>query len=371
MPKYIHELPGWPNLTWDSNPLIQPVSFLRLRQGRLIGRMENLGLHQREEAELQALTQDVIKSSEIEGESLPSDQVRSSIARRLGIDAGAVHPSDRRVEGVVEMTLEATRKFDQPLTRERLFRWHKCLFPEHDKGMKVGSWRDDAKGPMQVVSGPIGREHVHYEAPPANQLDAEMARFFEAVNNSGEVDPLLRAGLAHLWFVTIHPFDDGNGRIARAIADWALARSENSSRRYYSMSAQIRSERSDYYRILESTQKGELNITPWLQWFLKCLDRAIDGSEKQLDSVVRQDRFWKQHGRAVTNERQRKLLILLLDKTLEGKLTSSKWAKMTKCSQDTAGRDIQALIDAGILVKEDAGGRSTSYALKPGILESV
>jgi len=368
---YIYQLPDWPNLTWDATSLSESLSFLRLRQGRLIGRMETLGFRERSEAELLTLTEDVIKSSEIEGETLPSEQVRSSIARRLGIDIGAVHPSDRRVDGVVEMALEATGNFAHPLSRERLFKWHRSLFPDPPRGMKVGSWRNDAKGPMQVVSGAVGRERVHYEAPSADHLDQEMAAFFEGVHRSGNVDPILRAALAHLWFVTIHPFDDGNGRIARAIADWALARSENSSRRYYSMSAQIRRERDGYYDILEKTQKGPLDVTPWFRWFLDCLGKAIEGTEASLGAVLRKARFWKEYGRVVTNERQREILNRLLDGKFEGKLTSSKWAKMTKCSQDTAGRDIQVLVGGGILVKDDAGGRSTSYSLKPGILEAT
>jgi Fic family protein len=333
--------------------------------------MQTFGFPQREEAQLETLTQDVVKSSEIEGEVLKPDQVRSSIARRLGIDIGALQPSDRRVDGVVEMTLDATGKFAEPLDKDRLFRWHRALFPEPPSKMTVGAWRNDATGPMQVVSGAIGSERVHYEAPPAERLEAEMAAFFGGVNRTSDVDPLLRAALAHLWFVTIHPFDDGNGRIARAIADWALARSEQSPRRYYSMSAQIRRERNDYYDILERTQKGTLDITDWLLWFLGCMDRSIAGAESSLGGALRKDRFWSRYGTAVTNERQRMILNKLTDGAFEGKLTSSKWAKMAKCSQDTAGRDIQALIDAGILVKDAAGGRSTSYSLKAGILDDA
>jgi len=323
--------------------------------------MDALGLSERAEAELQARTQDVVKSSEIEGEILNPDQVRSSIARRLGMDAAAIDPVDRRVEGVVDMALEATKNYGEPLTKDRLCRWHQGLFPD-SPWIKVGAWRDDARGPMQVVSG---RHHVHYEAPPAARLEGEMSAFFEGVNGSRDVDPILKAGIAHLWFVTIHPFDDGNGRIARVIADWALARSENSSRRYYSMSAQIRQERQDYYEILERTQKGTLEITDWLLWFLGCLDRAIAGTESSLAVVLKRDQFWREHGHLVRNKRQRKVLNLLLGGEFIGRLTSSKWAKLAKCSQDSATRDIQELVEGGVLVKEGAGGRSTHYSLSP------
>ena len=365
MTSYIHELPEWPKFRWDSAALVQPLARVRLRQGRLLGQMETLGFSQRQEAELKARTEDVVKSSEIEGEILKADQVRSSIARRLGMDVAAVHPIDRRVEGVVEMTLEATRNYADPLGSKRLFGWHRALFHKAT-GMKVGSWRDDAKGPMQVVSG---RQKVHYEAPAAGRLDGEMEAFFEGVNRGGDLDTLLKAGLAHLWFVTLHPFEDGNGRIARAIADWALARSENSARRYYSMSAQIRRERQDYYEALERTQKGTLDITAWLGWFLGCLDRALVETESSLAVVLKKDRFWMQHGQGVGNARQRKVLNLLLSGEFEGKLTTSKWAKLTRCSQDTATRDIQGLIEGGILAKDRAGGRSTHYSLNPEAFE--
>lgn len=338
------------------------LAEVRLRQGRLIGRMEALGFPQRDEAMLQTLTLDVVESSGIEGETLNMEQVRSSIARRLGMDIAGLVPSDRRVDGVVEMTLEATQNYSQPLTKKRLFGWHAALFPAAPSNIRVGAWREDAKGPMQVVSGAIGRERVHYEAPPAKFLDAEMTAFLDWVNR--DIDPVLRAAVAHLWFVTIHPFEDGNGRIARAIADWALARSENSSRRYYSMSAQIRRERKEYYDILEQTQKGSLDITDWMLWFLACLDRAIAGTEASLAAVFKKERFWKTHAHFALNERQRLMLNRLLDGNFEGKLTSSKWAKLAKCSQDTAQRDIVGLIEHGILVKDSAGGRSTSYSLK-------
>jgi Fic family protein len=327
--------------------------------------MEALGFALRAEATLQTLTTDVVKSSEIEGAILDQAQVRSSIARRLGIDIGALTPANREVEGVVDMILDATAKHDAPLTPERLFGWHAALFPTGRSGMNritVGAWRDDKKGPIQVLSGPLGRERVHYEAPRAARLDREMLVFLDWFNGEQTVEPVLKAGLAHLWFVTIHPFDDGNGRIARAIADMALARSEKSSRRFYSMSAQIQQERKAYYDILEATQKGDLDITSWLEWFLACLDRAFDGAEETLASVLIKARFWELNAGASLNERQRAMINRLLD-GLEGKLTSSKWARLAKCSQDTALRDIGDLLTRGILAREAAGGRSTSYSL--------
>jgi Fic family protein len=365
MPTYIHELPNWPHFRWDSDGLAKQLAAVRLHQGRLIGRMQALGFHQQEEAVLTTLTEDVLKSSEIEGEILDRDQVRSSIARRLGMDVGALSAADRNVEGVVEMMLDATQNFKSELTDERLFGWHASLFPTGRSGMSkiiVGAWRDEKSGPMRVVSGPIGRENVHYEAPAAARLAAEMQSFLEWFDAEDNTDPVIKAALAHLWFVTIHPFADGNGRIARAIADMSLARSEGSSQRFYSMSAQIRLERKAYYDMLEATQKGELDITPWLEWFLGCLDGAFDGAEKTLAVVFRKADFWKKHAAAKINERQRDILNRALD-GFEGKLTSSKWALIEKCSPDTALRDIQDLVDQGILVKNEAGGRSTSYSL--------
>ncbi len=362
---YIHQQPTWPWFHLDHEGLATRLAEVRHRQGRLIGRMEALGFRLREEAVLETLTQDVIKSSEIEGEVLARDQVRSSIARRLGMDIGALTPVDRDVEGVVEMMLDATQRHDEPLTEERLFGWHASLFPTGRSGMhriRVGTWRDDRAGPMQVVSGPVGRKKVHFEAPAAERLGREMASFLAWFDGPASIDPVLKAALAHLWFVTIHPFEDGNGRIARAIADMALARSERSPRRFYSMSARIRQERDDYYTILERTQKGTLDITPWMEWFLGCLDRACDGAEAILASVLNKARFWEAHAGESFNDRQRKVINRLLD-GFEGKLTTSKWASLGKCSQDTAGRDINDLVGRGILVKDPAGGRSTSYSL--------
>jgi Fic family protein len=365
MAKYIHELANWPKFEWDRRGLAGQLAAVRYRQGRLIGRMQALGFPLREEAVLQTLTEDVLKSSEIEGEILDKEQVRSSIARRLGMEAAALPSADRNVEGVVEMMLDATQKYKEELTKDRLFGWHASLFPTGRSGMRkiiVGAWRDEKSGPMQVVSGPHGRERIHYEAPAAGRLDAEIQAFLDWFNGTDDTDPVLKAALAHLWFVTIHPFEDGNGRIARAIADMSLARSEESTQRFYSMSAQIRLERTAYYDILETTQKGDLDITPWMEWFLACLDRAFDGAEKTLAVVFKKADFWKRHSAAKLNERQRDIINRLLD-GFDGKLTSSKWAIIEKCSPDTALRDIADLIERGILKKDKGGGRSTSYSL--------
>jgi Fic family protein len=365
MPDYIHDLETWPAFTWRVAAMADRLAAVRHRQGRLLGRMQSLGFDLRAEAVLETLTEDVLKSSEIEGEILDKDQVRSSIARRLGMDVSALTPADRNVEGVVEMMLDATQRYQEPLTRERLFDWHAALFPTGRSGMKrivVGAWRNEASGPMQVVSGPIGRERVHYEAPAFDRLDAEMNAFLDWFNEAPATDPVLKAAVAHLWFVTIHPFDDGNGRIARAIADMALARSESSSQRFYSMSAQIRLERRDYYAILERTQKGDLDITAWLEWFLACLDRAFDGAEATLGAVLRKARFWEALAGQSLSERQTKVVNRLLD-GFAGKLTTSKWAALTKASSDTALRDITDLVERGVLTRNGAGGRSSSYSL--------
>ena len=366
MTVYIHELPDWPRFRWSQDTLLQRLADVRHRQGRLIGRMESMGFSSRAEAVLNILTQDVLKSSEIEGEILDRDQVRSSIARHLGIDIGALAQADRNIDGVVEMILDATQNYAQPLTRERLFSWHALLFPANERRIgkiAVGAWRDDTTGPMQVVSGPIGRERVHFEALDADRIEKEMATFLEWFNGVDNTDLVLKSGVAHLWFVTIHPFEDGNGRIARAITDMILARSEQSSQRFYSMSLQIRQERTVYYGGLEEAQKGTLEITRWLAWFLDCLGRAIDEAEKTLATVINKARFWEAHAGLPFNNRQRLLLNKLLD-GFEGKLTSSKWAKLTKCSQDTALRDILSLVECGVLAKDPAGGRSTSYSLR-------
>ncbi|HET9181600.1 MAG TPA: Fic family protein [Candidatus Angelobacter sp.] len=362
---YIHELADWPHFRWDSQILAKPLAELRHRQGLLIGHMGALGFDLRQQAVLQTLTADVLKSSEIEGEKLDAEQVRSSLARRLGMDIGGLKAVDRNVEGVVEMMLDATRRYDQPVTVDRLFEWHAALFPTGRSGMRkinAGAWRDDREGPMQIVSGPIGRERVHFEAPAAPRLDKEMNAFLDWFNANPDIDLVMKAGVAHLWFVTIHPFDDGNGRIARAIADMTLARSENSAQRFYSMSTQIRQERNAYYEILERTQKADMDITPWLEWFLACLGRAIDAAQTALRGVLDKAKFWERIRDIPINDRQRLVLNKLLD-GFEGKLTTTKYAKLTKCSQDTALRDIAYLVDKGVLVRSTQGGRSTSYTL--------
>jgi len=364
---YVYELPDWPRFDWNRERLAEPLADVRHRQGRLIGHMEALGFNLRQEAVLKTLTADVLKSSEIEGEKLDADQVRSSIARRLGMDIGALKQADRHVEGIVEMTLDATRHYEQPLTVERLFSWHAALFPTGRSGMikiRVGAWRDGSTGPMKVVSGPVGKERVHFEAPAAARVDGGMKAFLHWFNANAGIDPVLKAGLAHLWFVTIHPFDDGNGRIARAIADMALARSENTPQRFYSMSAQIRHERAAYYNILERTQRETMDVTPWMEWFLGCLGRAIKGAQTILGAVLAKAHFWEAIAGIPLNHRQRLVLNRLLD-GFEGKLTTSKYAKLAKCSQDTALRDILAFVERGVLVRNLEGGRSTSYSLFP------
>lgn len=363
---YIHQLPRWPLFKWEDGRLNPLLTEVRYRQGRLLGKMERLGFGLQAEANLQTLTLEIMKSSEIEGELLDMEQVRSSIARRLGIEiAGLVMP-DRNIEGVVEMMINATQNFDQALTEDRLFGWHASLFPSGRSGMHkivTGGWRDNlSNDPMQVVSGAAGKEKVHYEAPPAELLSDEMKKFLEWFNTENNIDPVIKAAIAHLWFVTIHPFDDGNGRIARAIADMQLARADGTAQRFYSMSSQIRKERNVYYNILEETQKGDLDITSWLQWFLECLGRAMHASEEQLSVVLTKATFWKQHEKTILNNRQVLMLNKLLD-GFEGKLTTSKWAKITKTSQDTALRDIHDLVEKKILIKEEAGGRSTSYMI--------
>ena len=366
MSRYIHQLSEWPKFHWDQEALAGPLAEVRHRQGRLLGRMESLGFALQKEAELETLTLEVLKSSEIEGEKLDAVQVRSSIARRLGMETAGTVRAERDVEGVVEMMLDATQNYAQPLSAERLFAWHAALFPTGRSGMRkiiVGAWRDDADGPMQVVSGPVGKEKVHYEAPAASLLDKDMSAFLGSANDTADkTDMVLRAALAHLWFVTIHPVDDGNGRIARAIADWALARSENSPQRFYSMSAQIHHERNEYYDILEHTQKGTLDVTPWMEWFVACLGRAFDGTEVTLAAVLRKARFWEKHAHVSVNDRQRDIINRLLD-GFTGKLTTTKWAKLEKCSHDTALRDIRSLIETGLLQQDAGGGRSTSYSL--------
>jgi Fic family protein len=362
---YIWQASDWPNWYFDLSALTGSMVEVSRAQGVLMGRLADAGMALRDQATLFALTDDVVKTSEIEGEQLDVESVRSSIARRLGVDIGALAPVDRHVEGVVELVMDATANSRAPVTRERLFGWHAALFPTGYAGLdriKVGGWRDDASGPMQVVSGPVGRQRVHFEAPLADRLDAETSRFLDWLNGEPNVPPLLKAGLGHLWFVTLHPFYDGNGRIARAIGDLLLARADGSAQRFYSLSAQIQRERQAYYDILERTQKSSMDVTEWLAWFLAALHRAVDQAQLTLDAVLVKARFWQRRGTLPLNERQVKLLNKLLD-GFEGKLTSSKWAVIAKCSPDTALRDISDLLARDVLRKTDAGGRSTSYEL--------
>ena len=366
MKVYIHQQNEWPTFSWDNEQILLSLGTVRNMQGKIMGRMESLGFDLRKEAELDTLTQDVLKSTEIEGELLNPDQVRSSIARRLGLEISGSVESDRNVDGMVDMMMDAMQHFDKPLTSDRLFNWHSALFPAGRSGMykiTVADWRNDSTGPMQVVSGAMGKEKVHYQAPDSTLIESEMVRFIDWFNNENNIDLVLKAAIAHLWFVTIHPFEDGNGRITRTLTDMLLAGSDGNSQRFYSMSAQIRKERKQYYEILESTQKGNLDITNWLLWFLNCLMNALLSTESILSKVLFKAEFWNKHSKIILNERQRLLLNKLID-GLDGKLTSSKWAKIAKCSSDTALRDIQDLIDKDILRKEDAGGRSTNYELK-------
>lgn len=366
MKTFIHQNNHWPHFTWNNDEIVNLLSEARNLQGRLIGKMESLGFDLRNEALLDTLTLDVLKSSEIEGEYLDPAQVRSSIARKLGMEIAGSVESDRNVDGVVDMMLDATQNCFKPLTSKRLFNWHAALFPTGRSGMyeiTVAGWRKDTTGPMQVVSGAIGKEKVHFQAPDSSLVENEMTLFLDWFNTNSAIDLVLKAGIAHLWFVTIHPFEDGNGRITRALTDMLLAQSDNTNQRFYSMSAQIRIERKGYYEILETTQKGDLDITAWIQWFLNCLINALKSTESVLGRVLFKSTFWSLHVKTTLNERQKKLLNKLLD-GFDGKLTSSKWAKIAKCSRDTAIRDINDLIDKNILLKEPAGGRSTNYELK-------
>jgi len=362
---YIHEQAGWPGFRWDDAQLAQRLADIRHRLGRLQGRMEGLGFGLRREASLATLTSDVIKSSAIEGEFLDPQQVRSSIARKLGIDIGGTSPASRHVEGVVEMMLDATQNYGEPLTKERLFGWHAALFPTGHSGLRkimTGKWRTPEAGPMQVVSGGLGREKVHFEAPDAQRLAVEMKLFLDWFNALPKIDPVLKAALAHLWFVTIHPFEDGNGRIARAIADMALARADGTSERFCSMSAQIESERKTYYRALESAQKGGLDVTLWIKWFLECLGRAVDQAEQSLAGVLRKVKLWERINQVTINSRQREVINRLLD-GFEGNLTTSKYAKLANCSTDTALRDVRELLSHGIVAQNPGRGRSVSYRI--------
>ncbi len=363
---YIHEKENWTDFTWDEQMVSGKLAETRNLQGKLLGKMESLGFNLQEEAVLQTLTLETVKSSEIEGEVLSLEQVRSSIARRLGIELAGTVKSERYIDGIVEMMLDATQLYNATLTKERLFKWHSALFPTGWSNMYrivVADWRKDSTGPMQVVSGKVGKEKVHFQAPPSNQIEKEMSNFLLWLETEKKIDPVLKAALAHLRFITIHPFEDGNGRIARAVTEMLLARSENSAKRFYSMSSQIRKERKKYYEILEQTQRGTSDITDWIVWFLDCLKNSLKTTAELLANIFIKADFWKAHSETILNERQRKMLNILLD-DFEGNLTTSKWGKICKCSQDTALRDIQDLIKKGLLQKESSGGRSTRYTLK-------
>lgn len=361
---YIYQQKNWPKFTWDHLQINPKVSTIRHRQGKILGLMSAAGFDLKEKAILQTLTMDVTKSSEIEGELLNIEMVRSSIAKRLGIEIAGLPVADRDVEGVVEMMLDATQKYNDPLTEERLYNWHSAIFPTGRSSLSkiiAGNWR---LGPIHVLSGAMGKEKVHFEAPDAERVAAEMQAFIGWFEEKDDLDPVLKAAIAHFWFVTIHPFDDGNGRITRAITDMQLARADKTEQRFYSMSAQIQAERNAYYDILERTQKGTLDITLWLLWFMDCLDRAMNSTDQILKTIKLRILFWEKHKNTDFNQRQYKMINILLDDFF-GKLTVSKWSKMTKCSTDTALRDIQGLIHKNILVKEAPGGRSTHYQLKP------
>ena len=363
---WIYEHQNWPNYTWDAERLSQKLSDTRHRQGRLLGKMESIGFELRNEATLNTLTSDVIKSSAIEGEILDPKEVRSSIALRLGINIAGLVPTSRNVEGIVEMMLDATQRFSKPLTKERLFDWHAALFPTGRSGMHpiiVGNWRTIDTGPMQVISGPIGREKIHFEAPRADKLEKEMSKFLDWFENHNDIDPVLKAGIAHFWFVTIHPFEDGNGRIARAIADMALARADRIADRFYSLSTQIEFERKDYYNQLEKQQRSTPEISGWLEWFLSCLGRALSRADKTLSNVLFKADLWKKIANYSINNREKLIINQMLEDGFEGYINTSKYARLAKCSNDTALRDIQNLKSLGIFIQNSAGGRSTSYRL--------
>ncbi len=365
---YIHQKENWPNFTWKDKSLIDLLGEVRNLQGKIVGKMEALGFNLRNEAVLETLTLDVLKSTEIEGEILDAKQVRSSLAKRLGIQIENSVYSERNVDGIVDMLIDATQNYNTTLTKKRLFNWHFSLFPTGRSGMYeiiVGHWRKDTTGPMQVVSGAMGKEKVHFEAPNSKLINKEIKLFLDWLNLNKKIEPVIKAGIAHLWFITIHPFEDGNGRISRAITDMLLARADGIPQRYYSMSSQIRLERKAYYKVLEKVQQGSLDITDWLKWFLNCLLNSLKSSENVLNKVLYKHKFWNTYASEIQNERQKRMLNKLLD-GFTGKVTSSKWAKINNCSQDTALRDIQGLIEKGIMQKENAGGRSTNYELIEG-----
>ncbi len=363
---WIHEHTDWPNLSGHYSALLPPLTDIRRRQGHLLGRMDRLGFALKQEASLKTLINDVVRSSAIEGEVLNPDAVRSSLARRLGLDTAGLPPADRNVEGIVAVMLNATQEFAAPLTKKRLCGWQAALFPTGRSGLyaiKVGDWRTPDTDPMQVISGAIGQEKIHFEAPSADRLGREMSGFIAWFNKQNKIDPILKAGIAHLWFVTLHPFEDGNGRIARALCDMALAQSDGIKERFYSLSSQFESERADYYNQLEKQQRGSPDITEWLYWFLGCLGRALASAETSLDNVIFKSRLWDKINQNPTNERQKRVINRMLEDDFVGFISTSKYAKMGACSPDTALRDIQDLTKRGILIQNDGGGRSVSYRL--------
>ncbi len=363
---WIYEYKNWPNFTWDTEALAGKLADVRYKQGRLLGKMENLGFDFQLEASLNTITQDIIKSSAIEGEDLNRNEVRSSVARRLGINIGSSMPANRNIEGIVDIMLDAAQNFEKPLTQDRLFGWHSALFPSGRSGMykiAVGQWRTLETEPMQVVSGAYGHERIHYKAPYADMVDDEINVFLKWFDSKNAIDPVLKAGIAHFWFVTIHPFEDGNGRIARVIADMALARADKVQHRFYSMSKQIEAEKKDYYNELERQQRGTTDITGWLDWFIGCFGRAIDNSDEILSAVLYKSQLWKKVNEYPVNERQRKVINLMLEDDFKGHMHTSKYGKIAKCSNDTALRDILELKEHGIFIQNPGGGRSTSYRL--------
>ncbi len=359
---YLHEKKEWWKFRYDNDKIVNLLGLVRAKQGLMLGRMTSLGFDFQDDAMLTTMSLELVRSSEIEGEQLNLSEVRSSIARRLGINSAGMVPSSRYIEGVVEMLLDATQNYNEPLSDDRLFGWHNVLFPTGRSGLyaiEVGKYRT---GEMQVISGAMGKERVHYQAPKPERVTEEITMFIKWFNEQTELDGVLKAAIAHLWFVSIHPFDDGNGRIARAITDMQLARSENCSRRFYSMSTEIKLMQKEYYEVLERTQKGDGNITEWIVWFLNCFEKALASTEPILSSVLEKHKFWEQHKNVDLNERQRKIINMLFDDFF-GKLTSGKWAKIAKCSNDTALNDINDLMTKGILMKNGEGGRSTNYSL--------
>lgn len=365
MSLYVYQQSDWPYFIWDSEMVLMYLTEVRFAQGRLMGKLESMGFEMRENAQFEMLSLEVLKSAEIEGERYKPDEVRSSVARKLGLDKFTNVQVGKNVDGVVEMMYDALNHANSPLTRERLFGWHASLFPTGYSGtypITTAAYRADQNGPMQLVSGAMGRERVHFQAPPADRVPSEMNVFLEWFNNDQGLDFVLKAGVAHLWFLTLHPFEDGNGRLARALTDLLLARSDKSTQQFYSLSAQFLKERKAYYEILEKTQKGDLDVTDWLMWFLTGFYKALKATETILDKTLHKADFWKQHAQTLFNDRQLKVVNLLLD-SFEGKLTSSKWARLCKCSQDTALRDLTDLLQKEVLKKEEGGGRSTHYAL--------